>query len=304
MSTTQTHTRPDAATAPDTGASTRKASPAVGQGLPGATTRRSGAASRIYHLARAELKVLGRNSVAAFYAVAMAPGMVYLMTILPVWEDIAPAAGSAMSVRILGMLAVFGIVMAIYFNLTTAAVARRESYALKRQISGTARPWEVLTALAAPNVAVFGAQMVVVLAVIGWRMEMPPMTNLLVAILGLALGAVVFALAAYVTSTLTRTAEAAQLTTMPMMLIGFVVSGVLIPMEVLPGAVRTVFELLPVMPVTELVTMGLGGTTLAGAELTLTETFSHSLRPLAVLAAWSVLLAVYVSRKMVFEPRR
>ncbi|MGC5615847.1 ABC transporter permease [Georgenia sp. Z1491] len=299
MTTQQTTTTaPDVAGRPPAAGSTQR------RELPPATPRRSGPLGRIASLAAAELKVLGRNSVAAFYAVLMAPAMVLLMTTLPIWEDIAGTAGPAMSVRVLGMLVVFGIVMAIYYNLTTAAVARRESLALKRQVSGTARPWEVLTALAVPNVAVFLAQVVVVLGVVIWRMEMPAMTNPLIAVVGILLGAVVFALLSYVTTIVTRTAESAQLTTMPMMLVGLVISGALVPMSVLPDRAQTVLELLPVLPVTELVSIGFGGTTLAGQDLSLAQTFAEAGRPVAVLAVWAVVLAAVVSRRMPFEPRR
>lgn len=272
--------------------------------LPQATERRSGPVGRIASLAGAELKVLGRNSVAAFYAVLMAPGMLLLMTTLPFWEDLAGMAGPAMAVRAVGMLVVFGLVMAVYYNLTTAAVARRESLALKRQVSGTARPWEVLTALSVPNVAVFVVQFVVVLGVVAWRMDVPAFTNPIVALVGLVLGAVVFALLSFVTTIVTRTAESAQLTTMPMMLVGLGISGAILPMSVLPERVQTVLELLPVLPVNELVTMGIGGTTMAGEQLSFAETFAASGRPVVVLAVWAVVLAIVVRNKMPLEPRR
>ncbi|MGC5626623.1 ABC transporter permease [Georgenia sp. Z1344] len=304
MTTDQSVATTDRATAENPYGAGRPRPAAGAEEPPTATPRRTGPLGRIASLAVAELKVLRRNSVAAFYAIAMAPAMLLLMTTLPVWEDIASVAGPSMSVRALGMLAIFGIVMAIYFNLTTAAVARRESLALKRQVSGTARPWEVLTALAIPNTAVFLAQVVIAFAVVATRMEMPALTNPLVAVVGVLLGAIVFALLAYVTTIVTRTAESAQLTTMPMMLVGLVISGALVPMSVLPDTAATVLELLPVMPITELVTIGLGGTSLAGQELSLMETFTHAARPAAVLAIWIAVLAVVVSKKMPFEPRR
>jgi ABC-2 type transport system permease protein len=272
--------------------------------LPPAAQRRSSAPGRIASLARSELTVLVRNSVAAFYAVAMAPLMVLLMTTLPFWDDIANTAGAAMAVRALGMLAVFGVVMAVYFNLTSAAVARRENHALKQQMTGSARPWEILTALAVPNTVVYLLQLVVALGVIAWRMGMPPMTNPVVALVGALLGAVVFSLLAYATSAHTRTAEAAQLTTMPMMLVGLMISGAFVPASILPDTLLTVMQFLPVMPVNELVTIGLGGVTITGEELSLVDTFVQAARPVAVLVGWTVLAGIYVSRRMPIEPRR
>jgi ABC-2 type transport system permease protein len=133
---------------------------------------------------------------------------------------------------------------------------------------------------------------------------MPPMTNPVVALVGALLGAVVFSLLAYATSAHTRTAEAAQLTTMPMMLVGLMISGAFVPASILPDTLLTVMQFLPVMPVNELVTIGLGGVTITGEELSLVDTFVQAARPVAVLVGWTVLAGIYVSRRMPIEPRR
>ncbi|MDD9205374.1 ABC transporter permease, partial [Georgenia sp. 10Sc9-8] len=174
----------------------------------------------------------------------------------------------------------------------------------KRLRTGEARAWEILTALAAPNVVIFLVQVALVTAAISAVLEVPALTNPLVAVLGMLLGGAVFAELAYLTGVRTRTVESAQLTTMPLFLLAFFASGLIVPLPVLPDAVATVLTYLPVYPVIELVTLGVGGATMDGAALTVGETFTAALQPLAVLVAWAVVLGYAVVRYMRWEPRR
>ncbi|MFC4555320.1 ABC transporter permease [Georgenia faecalis] len=264
-----------------------------------------GTGRRLLALARAEVTLLSRNTVAVFYAVAAAPLVVFALGTSGLMDDIASAApGGGTTTLLIALLVLMGMSMSVYINLTTAVVARREALVLKRLRTGETRAWEILAALALPNVLIFLLQVVLVTAALSAVMDAPALTNPLVALLGMLLGGAVFAELAYLTGARTRTVESAQLTTMPLFLLGFFASGLLIPMPMLPDAVGTVLRYLPVYPVMELVTIGIGGATIEGDPLTLAETFTAAAQPLAVMAAWALVLGYAVVKYMRWEPRR
>lgn len=262
------------------------------------------AVGRTLALARSELRALGRNKVSVFYAVAFAPLMLLLVVQLPFFDDLSSVVSGDMATLVIAMLTVFGITMAVYFNLTTAAVARRESLTIKRHLASQPRTAELLTAIAVPNLLILLAQVVGVAAVAMLVIGVPALTNPVLALLGVLLGGIVFALLAYLTSATTRTVESAQLTTMPIMLVGLAVSGLIVPLSVMPDVVESILVRSPVYPVVDLVTIGLAGTTRGGQAVTFGESFGAAAPSLVVLVLWIGALAWGVSRYMRYEPRR
>ncbi|UNX54792.1 ABC transporter permease [Georgenia sp. TF02-10] len=264
-----------------------------------------GALRRLTALARAELTLLVRNKVAVFYAVLAAPVFVLALGSSGLLDNIADVMpGGGMTTMLVVLLVLMGMSMSVYINVTTAVVARREALVLKRLRTGESRAWEILTAVATPNVMILLAQVVLVTAALAVVLEAPALTNPLVAALGVLLGGVVFAELAYLTGVRTRTVESAQLTTMPLFILSFFASGFIIPLPILPDAVAAVLRYLPVYPVTELVTIGVGGATMAGEPLDLAATFAAAAQPLAVMAVWAVVLGYAAARYMRWEPRR
>lgn len=266
---------------------------------------RSSSPRRLLGLVRAEMTMLLRNKVAVFYAVAMAPFMVLALSQMPSVQTMAsamPKGGLATMLTV--MLAVTGLSLSIYYNLTTAVVARRESLSLKRLRSGECSATEILTSVATPNLAIFLLQVVLVLAAVSATFGAPAFTNPVLLVLALLLGAVFFALASFVTGISTRNVEAAQLTTMPGILVFLAVSGLMIPLDMLPDSASTVVRLLPVAPITELLTLGLGGADLDKQLHSFAGTWQAAAQPVAVMVAWIVLAAWYLGRHMAWEPRR
>ena len=120
----------------------------------------------------------------------------------------------------------------------------------------------------------------------------PARPDLLVA--GVVLGTVLMASLAAASTVFTRSAEMAQLTPMPLMMVTLVGSGVFVPLEVLPDRLAEAFRWLPMTPVMDLVRSGW------------TEQLSAAgtLRALAVTVAWIALGAYAVRRNFRWEPRR
>lgn len=267
------------------------------------TSRRSGL-SRYLSLARAEMTILLRNKVATFYAVAMAPLLVVLFAGLPQVELIAAAMGGSLTVFLTVGIVIFGLAVAVYYNLTTAVVARREKLVLKRLVSGESTRGQVLAALATPNVAIMLVQVVLVVLVGSLAFGAPDFTNPLLVVLALVLGVPFVVMVSFVTGAHTRTVESAQLTTMPFMMAGMLLSGAILPVAVLPDTLVTVLEFTPIYPVTELVTLGLAGSDALGATLGLADTMRAALRPVLVMLAWNGILWWALRATMRWEPRR
>jgi len=100
----------------------------------------------------------------------------------------------------------------------------------------------------------------------------------------------VFALLAAASSAFTRTAEMAQVTTLPVLLACVIGSGLMFPLSTFPEQIQQALQLLPLTPVVELLQAGWQD--------------GPVLRPLIVMAAWIALSAYAVRRWFRWEPRR
>jgi ABC-2 type transport system permease protein len=88
--------------------------------------------------------------------------------------------------------------------------------------------------------------------------------------------------------------ESAQVTTLPFVIISMVLSGVTVPLEMLPDRFASVCELLPLSPVITLIRGGWAGTLSA----------YEALGALGTAVAWTVLAVFAVQRWFRWEPRR
>ena len=133
---------------------------------------------------------------------------------------------------------------------------------------------------------------------------MDPPANALLVLAALILGTAVFVLLAAVSTALTRTVELAQLTTLPVLMLSVVFSGLLFPLAMLPGALRWLGPGLPLTPVVDLLRLGLTGTAPGGGHLGLAAAFGAAAIPVFVLGAWIVAGGWAARRWFRWEPRR
>jgi ABC-2 type transport system permease protein len=123
-------------------------------------------------------------------------------------------------------------------------------------------------------------------------------------LVALVAGAASMVLLAAVSTSFTRTVEAAQFTTMPLVLSATMLSGLLIPLSDFPDQLAQVARFLPLTPVIELSRLGLVGETWDGRAVDTAGAWAASPLALAVLAGWLVggtILARVVFR---WAPRR
>ncbi|MGO9078276.1 MAG: ABC transporter permease [Streptosporangiaceae bacterium] len=223
---------------------------------------------RVAALARAEGILLWRNRLALLNAVILPAA---LAGSLKSFGGLGASGAHDFGAMLLTGLTAFALLIAVYYNLVTAMVARREELVLKRLRTGEATDGEILAGTAAPAIAIAWAQIAV----------------------------------AAVTAAVTRTVQLAQVTTMPALWLPLVFSGLLFPLAMLPGPLRWVAEALPLTPVVELLRLGLTGTTAAaGHHLGLAASFGAAAAPVLVLAAWTIAGAWAARRWFRWEPRR
>ncbi|NKQ28335.1 ABC transporter permease [Streptomyces galbus] len=250
-------------------------------------------ARRMAALARAELTLLGRSRSTLLSAV-LVPLALPLALRSAVsqmdLDDVGLSVGLVMLPASIGFSLLFGV----YGALVGICTARREELVLKRLRTGEPRDAEILAGASLPVVVTGLVQSLVLAAACTVVLDVPAPQAPHLAVLGLLLGLVLCAALGAVTAAVTRTVESAQVTTLPLVLLSMTLSGVTVPLELLPDRLASVCALLPLSPVITLVRGGWTG------DLSVYE----ALGAVATALAWIVLAVFAVRRWFRWEPRR
>ncbi|MGK5114306.1 MULTISPECIES: ABC transporter permease [unclassified Geodermatophilus] len=255
-----------------------------------------GARRRVLALASAETRLLLRNRTAVVNSVVMPLLLVAAVRVI----GLPTAGGPQLVATALGITLVF----LTYYNLVTTYVARREELVLQRMRTGELTGPEILLGTAVPTLLVTVAQVALVavgVAVIG---EWAAPVDVVLPLLALVGGAALMGVLAAASTSFTRTAESAQITTLPLVLVATSLSGLFFPLTAFPEALAGVLRLLPLAPVVELAQLGLAGRTWDGRAVDLAGAWSAALLPLALLVAWTVVGALVAGRVFRWAPRR
>ena len=259
----------------------------------------SGALRRIRALAAAETRLLLRNRTAVVNSV-LSP-LLLVAAVHLVGPGGAQAAGPALVVTAVAV----GLVFTAYYNLVTTFVARREELVLQRMRTGELTDAEVLLGTALPSLLVTLVQVVVVVVgtvVIG---EWSAPVDVVLPVLATLAGGLLMVLLAAASTAFTRTAESAQITTMPFLVVATLLSGFLVPLTAFPEQLASVARFLPLTPVVELTQLGLSGRTWDGTEVgDLAGVWAHAPLPSAVLAGWLLVAGFVAPRVFRWAPRR
>ncbi|WP_128435393.1 ABC transporter permease [Streptomyces cyaneus] len=248
---------------------------------------------RMTALARAELTLLGRSKGTLFAALFVPLVLPFSAQMAAKEMDLAEV-GLTLGTVILPASIGFSLLYAVYATLVAVYTARREELVLKRLRTGELKDTEILAGAALPAVATGLAQSLVLAVGCTVLLDVGAPRAPHLAVLGLLLGVVLCASLAAVTSSFTRTVESAQVTTLPVLFLSMIFSGMFVPLEVLPDRVASVCELLPLTPVITLVRGGWTGG-LSAYEV---------IGPVMTGLAWAVLGVLAVRRWFRWEPRR
>lgn len=248
---------------------------------------------RMMALSRAELTLLVRNKTAMFMALVIPAVLTFGVRSTVDGMDLTGTGLTVGTVLLPGAIG-YVLLFAVYANLIGSYVVRRQELVLKRLRTGEARDAEILVSGALPTVAIGLVQCALLLVGGAVLLELAPPEDPELVVVGVLLGMALMVALAAVSSAITSTAESAQLTPMPLMMVSFIGSGMLLPLEVLPDRVAMVCQWLPLTPVMELVRGGWTGG-LEGVD---------ALRAVGIAVVWTALAVFAVRRWFRWEPRR
>lgn len=249
---------------------------------------------RVLALAAAETRLLLRNRTAVMSSVLLPLALVAAVGAITESNG-GTVDGPGLVATAIGVTLTF----VTFYNLVTTFVARREELVLQRMRTGELTDAEVLLGTAVPTLLVSLVQIALVtVGVIALGYWSAPVDVVLPLVALLGGGALMMVLAAASTS-FTRTVEAAQFTTLPLVLTATMLSGLMIPLSAFPEPVASVARFLPLTPVIELSRLGLAGQTWDGQVVDTAGAWAASPLPLAVLAGW--LVAGAVLARLVFR---
>lgn len=254
-------------------------------------------AAQMTALIRMELILLQRNWTASLLAV---------VTPLIFGFMLARGHGDGATLGVYGIAGAIAMVaiFSVHYHLTTVYAARRQELVLKRLQAGQPSGATILTATALSGVLVFIGQAVVLVAFGLFTLDLPLPANPLTMTLTILLGAAVLAALSAALSGITRTSEAAMLTTLPSTMILLATPGMLAPPGALPQRIEEVGEYLPLGPFVEVLRTGWLGRDADGTELSFVGGVIDALPSLALLTGW-LIVALFAARHYFrWEPRQ
>lgn len=252
---------------------------------------------RTASLTRWNAVLLARNRLAFAYAVALP---LLPLVLLFIGERGSAAVGAtAISIMFL-TIALFPV----YYNVLAQFVSRRDELVLKRMRTGEARDAELLVSIALPGAVsalVLSAIAVPIAGVLGQPLPVNPMLYAALAVLAVAM----FTALAYWTAAWTKNAEAAQLTSMPIIILASV-GPLASSIPNVSDWLREILSLTPGAAMGDLLRIGwfgFDGPAATEATLNFAETWGQAAQPLLVMAAWTAVAVVLARRSMRWEPR-
>ncbi|MEV0248766.1 ABC transporter permease [Nocardia sp. NPDC050712] len=252
-------------------------------------------------LAKAEFLQFRRNKTLVYMATVFPIGLP-LITYFLARRDTPPT--TAMAATTFEMLALLAVLFVQYYSVLSMVTTRRGEGVLKRLRTGEAADWQIQTAPAIPGVLITLACTVVVAAVV-YGTGAPAPVNPLAIAAGLLGGVLLFSLLALATSAVTKNAEAAQITSLPVMTIAMLGLGSI--RGVLPDRLATIADWTPFAAVSDLVSFGASGKPAIAAAsdvaVDFAGTFAELGRPFATLAIWTVLALVLTRRNFRWDDR-
>ena len=257
-----------------------------------ATTPRSASrgTARTTALARAETLQFARNRTLLINAAVFPLGFGLVMFFVTrATDDASTTDAAAMALE---YFLVFALMFVQFYTVLSMATTRRDEGVMKRLRTGEARDAEILGAFSFPG-AVLTVLFTVVMAVALVVLGAPGPVNILPIIVAVLLGLAVCTGLALVTSGMTKNAEAAQITSLPVMILMFASMGSI--RQMFPDSVNGIIERTPFALIFDLSQYGWAGNTMTDriaedgpAPLDFTGVLSETWPMMVMLAAWAV----------------
>jgi ABC-2 type transport system permease protein len=195
-------------------------------------------------LVRMELLALRRDRTAT--AVSVITPLAIAIAMVSGYEG---SAGIARMATVLALV----VVIVVHHHVITVYASRRQELVLKRLRAGLPSDPVILIGAAAGTVAIFLVQAALIVAYGLVFLRLPAPQNPLFILLALVLAAAVMAAFSAALSAVTRSSEAAMLTSLPTVGLFLATPGVLVPLGDYPAGVEAVAKYLPLGPFTEVI---------------------------------------------------
>ena len=250
--------------------------------------------ARVLGLAQSNVLLMRRNLLTVVYAVVVPLTPLGLLAA-------APDRNDSVGAGLLSLVLLLAALFPVYYNLLSMFVTRRDELVLKRLRSGESTDAEIIVSMALPGVALVFVVLGIAVGVAG-AMGYGLPTNPILLVLGLLLTCVTFVALALWTAAWTKNAEAAQLTSAPVLLLAMMGSFRI----VMPQGAQRWVDLLPGAALEDLVRVawfGLEPGALGTDAVSWWATWGEALPALGVLLGWTVIGAVLARRSMTWEPR-
>lgn len=258
---------------------------------------------RYLALAMSEIRQYLRNKTLLFMAIVFPIGVGLLMQFMGAAEQPVDArVRTAISMEVFFLIT---LMFVQFYSVLSMTTTRRDERVLKRLRTGEARDAEILAALATPG-AIMSLLLTTLMSgiLVLYTGNVPRVGILLFVVI--VLGIVVSTGLALLTSSITANAEAAQMTSLPVMVLAMLSQSPLrsaLPDQVQDPLARTPFALLGDLTFIEWT----GQPFAAGAATTgsgLTATLATAAGPVALLLVWGVTLMWAAIRYMKWETNR
>lgn len=261
---------------------------------------RSTAPQRLVSLARAEWLQFSRNKTLLFMATVFPIGIPLIL--FGLGDATAVQAANSFD-----MFIFYTLLFVQFYTVLSMSTTRRDERVLKRLRTGEARDVEILGAICAPGAMlaiIFAIAIVPILLLLG----APAPVNLLLIVLALLIGLLLTSSLALLTSAFTKNAEAAQITSLPVMTLAIIGMGTLRPIFG-DGILSEIIGYTPFAAISDLVGLGWSGATFGQLlEGTIPRdfagTFGEALQPLLILVVWTLLCTIGVKRLMRWDSHR
>jgi ABC-2 type transport system permease protein len=260
---------------------------------------RGSARRRVLALAAAETRLLLRNRTAVVSSVLLPLALVAAVAGITVSNG-GEVDGPGLIASALGVTLTF----VTFYGLVTTLVARREELVLQRMRTGELTDAEILLGTAVPALLVTIVQIALVAVAVVVLGEWSAPVDVVLPLIAVLGGGALMVLLAAVSTSFTRTVEAAQFTTLPLVMAATMLSGLLIPLSDFPEQLAQAARLLPLTPVVELTRLGLLGLTWDGQAVDTAGAWAAAPPALAVLAGWVVGSALVARLVFRWAPRR
>lgn len=245
---------------------------------------------RFMALARAETLQFVRNKTLLINAAVVPIAFALVMYFVQSGNDEASkvdAAATAMEYFLL-----FALMSVQYYTVLSMVTTRRDEGVLKRLRTGESRDVEILSASSFPG-AVLTIVFTVVIAVLLMVLGAPGPVNVVPIIVAVLLGLAVVSGLALVTSGFTKNAEAAQITSLPVMVLLFASMGLF--RQLYPEAVTEIVDRTPFALIFDLAQYGWAGNTMmdrisadGAAPLSSGEVLAETWQMMLILVVWAV----------------